>query len=739
MRLTLRTMLAYLDDVLDPADAQELEHKIEESSFANGLVHRIRDSMRRMRLGAPKIEGRGLGLDANTVADYLDSTLPPERVPEFEKVCLESDVHLAEVASCHQILTLVLGQPAQVDTVMRERIYRIGQPTHEPSNQAGVAVANSNGNANGAATYAAAASASPKVRSANAQRPTQLPIKSLAITVLIGFLIALVGLQAIGVDRIRAMVGLAPSTQVVDKNSPAPGDADEPVISIPAPEDTIVESPASTSDDGRPVTADAIPPNARPANPATAAADRNSDLPADPNTPESVEGSAVTADVVERPTFGTREVEPSADMAPTTEVAPVEVTSAEVATVETTGSTTDPTAVAGEVAATDSARHSQVGTYISEEHVLARFDESANDWFQVAADSPLLSGQKIIALPAYRPQLLLVPNIKVTLAGESHLELGRTEEATGPSLKLQAGRATIVPLGDANAVLTLNVGDRTGLVSFGDSDSVSAVELVNYLPPGSNPELAPAIPILQLFGVSGLVTWEEGGDKFEVNAGQVLVVGGDAAPQLFEAGELPAWITGKDLAEIDRLASSELRGGLELDRPLSLSLLERTEFRRVEVASLACRSLVSLNMFEPSIEALDGERLRSYWYAQFNALRDSMARDPEAAAKLQRSLEKLAGDDAGLMYELLCGFNPEQLAGGGAKELVDALENERVSVRVLAYENLRRITGKTQLFRPEKQPDSQKGTVSKWRQILAGGQIVYQDPPLALPKRRPAP
>ena len=169
MRLTLRTMLAYLDDVLDPVDAQELEHKIEESSFASGLVHRVRDSMRRMRLGAPKLDGRGLGLDPNTVADYLDSTLAPERVPEFEKVCLESDVHLAEVASCHQILTLVLGEPAQVDTAMRERAYRIGRPENRQ------AKATTNAAGNGSTAHGSAAKSSPgtgvAVSPARAQRP----------------------------------------------------------------------------------------------------------------------------------------------------------------------------------------------------------------------------------------------------------------------------------------------------------------------------------------------------------------------------------------------------------------------------------------------------------------------------------------------------------------------------------------------------------------------------------------
>jgi len=126
MRLTLRTLIAYLDDELQPDKAKEIGQKLTESGYATALVERIKEVMRRRRLSAPELFGKGAGLDPNLVAEYLDSELTPAEVVDVEKICLDSDMHLAEVAACHQILTLVLGDPVEVRSETRSRMYGLG-------------------------------------------------------------------------------------------------------------------------------------------------------------------------------------------------------------------------------------------------------------------------------------------------------------------------------------------------------------------------------------------------------------------------------------------------------------------------------------------------------------------------------------------------------------------------------------------------------------------------------------
>ena len=124
MRLTLRTLLAYLDDTLDPAQAKVIGQKLAESASARELVDRIRKVTRRRGLSTPQNAAeQGSPSDPNTVAAYLSDALSAEQTAEFEETCLASDVHLAEVAASHQILTLVMSEQVLVPPTAVRRMY----------------------------------------------------------------------------------------------------------------------------------------------------------------------------------------------------------------------------------------------------------------------------------------------------------------------------------------------------------------------------------------------------------------------------------------------------------------------------------------------------------------------------------------------------------------------------------------------------------------------------------------
>lgn len=138
LQLTLRTLLAYLDDTLEPADARALGKRVAESEEVQQLVERIKKVTRRRRLAAPETQPGDETTDPNTVAAYLDNSLDSDTVRQLEETCLESDVHLAEVAACHQILTLVLTEPVRVPPRAHKRMYALvpapaGAPDRQPS------------------------------------------------------------------------------------------------------------------------------------------------------------------------------------------------------------------------------------------------------------------------------------------------------------------------------------------------------------------------------------------------------------------------------------------------------------------------------------------------------------------------------------------------------------------------------------------------------------------------------
>lgn len=123
-RLTLRTLLAYLDDTLGPAETRSLGRKVADSDEARALVERIKVVTRRRGLKSPTpASGDDETADPNTVAEYLDNQLDSDTLKQVEETCLASDAHLAEVAACHQILTLVLTEPVRVPPRAHRRMY----------------------------------------------------------------------------------------------------------------------------------------------------------------------------------------------------------------------------------------------------------------------------------------------------------------------------------------------------------------------------------------------------------------------------------------------------------------------------------------------------------------------------------------------------------------------------------------------------------------------------------------
>ncbi|MFN4261431.1 MAG: HEAT repeat domain-containing protein [Gemmataceae bacterium] len=126
MRVNLRTLLAYLDDSLEPAETRRIGQLVAENAEAQRLIQRIRDVGARRRVGTPPATGPGAKLDVNTIAEYLDGVLSDDRQAEVEAIALSDETYLAELISCHQILTLSHGETIRVPPPARQRMYALG-------------------------------------------------------------------------------------------------------------------------------------------------------------------------------------------------------------------------------------------------------------------------------------------------------------------------------------------------------------------------------------------------------------------------------------------------------------------------------------------------------------------------------------------------------------------------------------------------------------------------------------
>jgi hypothetical protein len=728
MRLTLRTLLAYLDDILDATDAHELERKIEESEFASGLVHRIRSVTRKLRLGAPKLAGKGMGLDANTVAEYLDNTLPQDQVPDFEKICLESDVQLAEVAACHQILALVLGEPADVDPALRTRMRSLLKAAEHASPEALEEAAR-----RGSAFLAGPPHPSPEHDYEDEQTVPAIAVAASAVPVrhdrvaqrlwpLVATLVAAFAL-ALGVLLVLG-----------------PLDARHPVLGrfLPAAPTQVATAPGAGTASSSPAAAGssaAADGAAAPARAATGSqtaglAPPPTSPPSDPAVPAAAAAPAPSAD----------DTAPVVPALPPVEAAPAMAAEAPGKTPADVTALTDPRLSRAKLPpAPDEAASAEtpepLATYTSDQHVLARLDAATGTWLRAVAHEPLAPDQRLVALPTYRPQILFSSGVQVVVIGPAELELLEADSDGVPGVKLHAGRLLAMSTGKPRLQLRLQFGARAAAASFDDLDSTLALEVRSYLPPGADPESQPASLVAELFSAAGRVSWTEqyAATPLALEPGQIATLVDAATAVLQPLDPLPDWLSTRNEPLIHQTASRALEPLLDPARPLLTALQDQVGNRQVEVRSLAVRSLLLFDEFEPFVTALNSRESRYYWKDLVESARAGMARSPASAAKLRAACERLRGEAAAELYRLLWGLSPEQLIDGGAEQLVTCLNSSSTDLRVLAYLNLFQITGKTNNYQPDLEPRMQRRSIATWERDLRQGQIRYKSPPVALP------
>jgi hypothetical protein len=77
---------------------------------------------------------------------------------------------------------------------------------------------------------------------------------------------------------------------------------------------------------------------------------------------------------------------------------------------------------------------------------------------------------------------------------------------------------------------------------------------------------------------------------------------------------------------------------------------------------------------------------------------------------------------------LLTGYSQQQLIDGGDETLVEMLDSQSMAVRVLAIENLRMITGRTNFYRADQEnPVRRETQIRTWIARQRNGDIRWPE------------
>ena len=736
MRLTLRTLLAWLDGVLPDDEQRELGAKVSSSVVATHLVDRIRAAVNRTAIGAPRADGRGLTEDPNSVAEYLDNTLSSDQLEAFERICIESEVHLAEVAACHGLLAELARDPAVQHELHGDERQRIQQrlrdllaglqdraateqaatkpisDDHRESRETAQAIRDVMATSTGVRSATVASGngvVDPQRRPAQPAAGRSSPAAWAAAAVAVALLLTLAGVlawsllggnltgrggrrpQELATVEEQAVVALAPPAPAIEQASPPPLTADTTAAAMAA------EGPA-----------------AQEAEPVQEAAEE-----AVPPVQPAALGDAV--EPVKEP------VPPAAAIAAVQ--APAE---------------------ASPLAAADPEPIDAVG-FVGGEGVLLHLVQTpgATEWGFFPVGSPLEKREDLLVPPAFQPELH-VRGVTIRLLPETRAVLSLDTDGV-PRIEVVFGRV-VARASRADARLGITAGGLLGTVDAGLLNPVAVeVELDRF--PGADPANTPPLVRSRIYAASRGLAWRQtaaGGLPVErplegidvqgmLDAGMSLewISSGPDRTAVVRNRTLPTWI--ESGARPDRLEKSAgealaAKVAATATAPLTRSLRELAADRRVENRMLAASTLALLGEFDDLVEQLSAEAPgRKLEQRQWSQLQNAtvplaLARGGNAAARLYASfVNRGPHGKTDALWAMARGFPDDELAAGVDRALVEALDDPSLIVRRYAIKSLVDVTQPSATdrarYRPDGQPEMRREGVVWWRNQLDKGLI----------------
>jgi anti-sigma factor RsiW len=675
MRLTLRTLLAYLDDTLEPAATKEIGQKLAETPAAQELVSRIKEVTRRRRLAAPPVAGDDV--DPNTLAEYLDNLLPSDTLAKLESLCLESDVHLAEASASHQILTLI-GQPANVSEATRQRMYDLVQATESTP-----------GDRRASARPSPAAIPLP---SSFAGRPVLAKFWTAAAVLLFaaGAFLVWVSLDIKGRDE-----SAKNDKQVVS----APSDSEPNGHFIPRTVSPETDEPSPPS----------LPPDAATATPEPT-------MPAEPDTKsESPPPITVKTEPTSDPDAPVKSEPTNSELAKpsATEPMPAESTKAKPA------EPPKPEPAPPEPA---------LATYASSSGVLLRADENGREWRRLSQKAEIKAKESVLCLPSFRAMVQQAAGPGVELVGETELALLPAEEGIDSHVRLDRGRI-VLSTSAARATFQIDFRDQSWRIAMPGPELIVGFSLVPTWKPGGPFSYEAAILVPR-----GEVEVQTDKQALQIGGPAQLRWSSSTGLHDSEAISLPtAWLEKEEMTLLEVRASASLESpdtGLPFDGSIVRTLVdETTNERSKETRLLAIQGLAAIGRLSPLIEAMNTMGKRDVRQAAIASLRQYLARGEQQEEALGRALLakfNQSKEYAGGVLSLLRGYSDADFKNMQKKEyedLIDLLSADRdVSIRELAIMNLEDLAGKPMNvnYTPDKPRDAD---IAGWRRAIDDGRL----------------